>query len=839
MFSRFRCCFLFLFTSFTLQTFAHSPDTTRWASSAIRLNTDAAESHPMLSADGQTLYFVRSNHEQNIGEENKADIWVSYRDSTGTWSNSVNVGAPLNNDNENKVVGINLSSETLYLTGDANNEIFYAKYKNRTWGFPRALEISGIANQSSTLNCHVSLDERYIIFALSNDSCVGKRDLFMSYKNASGKWVAPRSLGALLNTAGDEANVFLAADNRTLYFSSDGRDGLGGLDWYVTRRLDDDWLNWSQPKNLGEAVNSSKDDLYFCINTELEECYGIRQNSALDTDIARFVIKDASLLPVKTVLIYGKVSLPNGEPIQTLVEVQQLSKEEIDNTVSSKSDGSFQVLLTQNDKIGFYALDKASFSSLAYVNLTENPLKILDADTSSNANIFRRDSVHLYNSEKLQIRLTQLNERITDLDKNRPKAKNLEYQALLALLKNTNSFEVNQNLDKQRLFYNEKYRKEYTSTASVDDIPKSYEISTEVPSVDDNFYTTDTLNRVALMKKGFDEKKKLKETPKPNAPEELKPAPVSKEEERRAIEEIGELHGVESQNAPDFEVLIEGVARKIIRSSMIDIREDLQREFIEEWNNWGKLAYSDEEERKINPKLTDVKKRLKQYFEEKNALELLRNGTAISYNEDEKGIAKQLRNSVTNGLRSYLKEEVLQEIDFEMVFRLHNELRTILYKALEKEKNNLQKNAHNNKEQKVNHDDERAENEQKTHLDLVVYPLKTNVVIPLRGIYFSPNSAEVLPESNAELSRIKQIFDEDPFRVIELSAHTHGYCNADFANNITHQRLQNIKRILMEKGVSENHIWLRPYGKNAPLAPNNTLEGRLLNQRIEMKLVVR
>lgn len=830
---------IFILISCISITYANVLDTTRWHNSAIHLNTEAAESHPLLSADGHTMYFVRNNHPQNIGEEDKADIWISYRDSTGAWGNSVNIGTPLNNDNDNKIVGINLSNEALYLTGDANNQVFYAKNKNRTWSFPRALDIKGISNNAAVLNCHVSLDEKYIIFALSNDSCVGKRDLFISEKTNLDTWSAPRSLGALINTAGDEANVFLAADNKTLYFSSNGRDGLGGLDWYMSRRLDDTWLSWSLPKNLGVTINTPSDDLYFCINTELQECYGIRQNSSADSDIARYFLHDDSLLPAKTILVYGKVQLQNGEPVQTIVEIQRLKKTEADNNTFSKSDGSFQVLLSENDQTGFFALDKNMFSSLAYINLKAAPLKILD--DSGMPNLIAKDSIRLLNIEKLQIRLTNLNLLITDLEKNPVRAKSLDFAHLPDLINESNSFEVNQKLERQRFVYNQKYGKKETKNdlVLIENTSKSYENENLNPAIESAF-PENTSHKLDAMKKGFEEQKKSKENPTPVIIDESEnnTSSTSKEEERQAIEEVKELHGA-NENSPDFDVLLANTQRKIVLSSITDVKEELQKEFIQGWDNWQLLDFSVEEERKVKNKLSDTQRRLKQNLEERNTLEESRNGSVVVFTDDEAIVAKEIKRSVINNLRGYLSSAILQEINYQMQFRLNNELRGILYKLLEKEKRNGKNIPNLPIVEDKNDDLDVAENEQKSHFTIVLYPLKANVNIPLNGLYFSQNTADLLPESEAELARIQRLFEEDPFRVIELSAHTHGYCSTEFADLITQNRLQNIKKAIIARGISENHIWLHPYGKNAPLAPNNTLEGRLLNQRIEMKLINR
>jgi outer membrane protein OmpA-like peptidoglycan-associated protein len=516
-----------------------------------------------------------------------------------------------------------------------------------------------------------------------------------------------------------------------------------------------------------------------------------------------------------------------------------LKKSDADNNTFSKSDGSFQILLSENDQTGFYALDKNMFSSLAYINLKETPLKILD--DSGMPNLAAKDSLRLLNIEKLQIRLTNLNLLITDLDRNPVTAKSLDFAHLPDLISESNSFEVNQKLERQRLAYNQKYGKNDNKNdlTSVENAPKSTENGSQIPIVEDSS-PENTSRRIEIMKKGFEEKKKSKETP--NIPfldsSKNNNIEISKEEERQAIEEVKDLHGA-NENSPDFDVLLANTQRKIVLSSITDVKEELQKEFIQAWDNWQVLGFNAEEERKVKNKLNDTQRRLKQNLEERNTLEESRNGSTVVFSDDETNVAKEIKRSVINNLRSYLRPAILQEINYQMAFRLNNELRSALYKILEKEKRNGKNIPNLPIVEEKNEDADFAENEQKSHFTIVMYPLKANINIPLNGIYFKQNTADLLPESEAELTRMQRLFEDDPFRVIELSGHTHGYCSTEFADLITQNRLQNIKKAMIARGVSENHIWLHPYGKNAPLAPNNTLEGRLLNQRIEMKLTNR
>jgi outer membrane protein OmpA-like peptidoglycan-associated protein len=438
--------------------------------------------------------------------------------------------------------------------------------------------------------------------------------------------------------------------------------------------------------------------------------------------------------------------------------------------------------------------------------------------------------------ENLQIRINQINTFLTELEKNPVRSKALDFAHLPDFIDKSNSFEVNQQLERLRLNYNKKYGKQIYQgdLVAATNVPKSYETEKQVPVVEDN--APESLeNRVELMKKGFEEKKKNKEG-----------IPIlsntldnenSKEDEQKAIDEVKDLYGVINNNAPDFDVLLSNTQRKIALNSITEVKEGLQKEFIGQWNNWESLNFNAYEERKIRSKMEATQRRLKQFLEEKNTFDEQRNGTAVTLTADETIVAKEIKNSVVNNLRNYLHQDILQEVNYQMSFRLNDELRTFLYKSYEKEKKNTKNTSPDEIKENIHAEHSIAADEQQTNISITLYPLKPNVGIPLNGIYFKANTADILPESEAELMRLQQFLEVDNFRVIELSAHTHGHCSASFADLITQQRLQNLKKVLINRDIAENRIWLRPFGKNAPLAPNNTLEGRILNQRIEMKLI--
>src|SRR5690606_30118497 len=98
------------------------------------------------------------------------------------------------------------------------------------------------------------------------------------------------------NTSKVEYSPFLAADNRTLYFSSDGHGGFGGSDIFYTRRLDDTWKKWTTPVNIGKEINTTAWDAYYTVTARGDYAYFVstmdeKSKKEVNEDIYRISLK--------------------------------------------------------------------------------------------------------------------------------------------------------------------------------------------------------------------------------------------------------------------------------------------------------------------------------------------------------------------------------------------------------------------------------------------------------------------------------------------------------------------------------------------------------------------
>jgi outer membrane protein OmpA-like peptidoglycan-associated protein len=242
------------------------------------INSKTGEVAPVITPDGKTLYFTRLGHDLNKGKNKAQDVWFSKVQTDGTWGESENINEPINTSENNAVTTISADGKSIYVLniympdGTLRQGLSVSKRNKLGWELPKEVKISDYYNREKVVEFSLAPNGKVLVMSCERMDSFGSRDLYVSFLTNE-LWSKPLNMGVKINTAEDEGSPFIAADSKTLYFSTAGFPGYGKNDIFLTKRLDSTWTNWSEPENIGDLINTSKWDGYFTIPASGEHAY--------------------------------------------------------------------------------------------------------------------------------------------------------------------------------------------------------------------------------------------------------------------------------------------------------------------------------------------------------------------------------------------------------------------------------------------------------------------------------------------------------------------------------------------------------------------------------------
>ncbi|HRP01618.1 MAG TPA: OmpA family protein [Candidatus Kapabacteria bacterium] len=339
-----------------------------------KINSASRELAPIISADGDYLFFTRDGHPDNIGPFRKQDIWMAVRNPDNSFSYPTNLKAPLNDENVNFAVSLSADANKLlvgniYLTnGNYRKGLSFSTFDGEYWSFPDSLIIDDFYNLADKASYNLSANGKILLLAIKRKDTFGKTDIYVSFLQDNATWSKPKNLGNVINTAEEEISPFLASDNKTIYYSTSGYPGYGSSDMFLSKRLDDTWENWSEPINLGSQINTKGWDAYYSITASGEYAYFVSsENSIGYEDIFRVKLPQ-TIKPEAVILVKGKViNAKSTLPIKADIKFELLpSGKEAGIATSNKLSGEFRIVLPAGKKYGFRAVADG------YISINEN-----------------------------------------------------------------------------------------------------------------------------------------------------------------------------------------------------------------------------------------------------------------------------------------------------------------------------------------------------------------------------------------------------------------------------------------------------------------------------------
>ncbi|MBU0675940.1 MAG: OmpA family protein [Proteobacteria bacterium] len=355
------------------------------------INSGDPEYNPVISSDEKTLYFARDCGECLGGE----DIYMSRRDVSGIWAKAARIGSSVNTSGHEIPLGISADGTVLSLFGNyteslGRGDIFHVDKTPSGWSSMNHYP-APINSEYFESNAVYTADGKAIFFISERPGGIGEyhakgeyfhgsyggnTDIYVAVKGANDSFEVI-NLGSAINTPYSEYSPFLHPDGKTLYFSSDGHPGLGGLDVFKTTRLSDtSWTEWSVPVNLGKEINTAASDWGYQVATSGEKVYfavSDRANGFGQSDLYTVELPPAAK-PSTVITIIGTVTDPSGKALpEATVRWNDLTlQKEIGVAKTDPQSGEYVIHFPVGGRYGYYAEYPGYIGQSEYFDLSDD-----------------------------------------------------------------------------------------------------------------------------------------------------------------------------------------------------------------------------------------------------------------------------------------------------------------------------------------------------------------------------------------------------------------------------------------------------------------------------------
>lgn len=332
--------------------------------------TEQDEYLPIISPDNELALFTRrmplSSKNMTWQSDKLMEVFsVSKRTGNGKFEKGEPMSTPPFNKNENEGgATISIDNKHIYYTickdeggPQMNCDIYYSDFVDGKW--TEIQRVEGI-NDKVYWDSQPSIasDGKTLYFASDRKGGLGGIDIYKTVRDNTGVWSIPENLGPVINTSGNDKSPFIHSDSETLYFSSDGHPGFGGFDIFYVKKGDD--AKWIEPKNIGYPINTEADDLGFFASTDGKYGYFASNNrgkvkgrSLGGWDIYSFdLYKEAR--PEEIRFVKGKLKTETGEALTgATVEIKSAISKTETGVVVDTTTGEYAAIVNMRKKEDF------------------------------------------------------------------------------------------------------------------------------------------------------------------------------------------------------------------------------------------------------------------------------------------------------------------------------------------------------------------------------------------------------------------------------------------------------------------------------------------------------
>jgi outer membrane protein OmpA-like peptidoglycan-associated protein len=340
------------------------------------INSADPEYYPSITADDQTFLYTRLINDARVRGGKQEDILVS-TSVDKHWSNGTAISGNVNTQFNEGAPTFSADGKYVILVGcETGNrgdfeygadraglgscDLFVSEKTGNEWSKPvnmgNRINTGHFESQPSFSSDGKTLYFIRGIIEYKSQRQTKHQDIYMTEIGEDGNWTVPKKLGANINTPFAEESVQIHPDGQTLYFSSAGHPGMGGLDIYMSRMQADG--TWGKAINLGYPINSHNDENSLLVSSKGVVAYfaSDREGGFGALDLYEFELPK-QFRPITTTFMKGRVyDAETNAPLAAEFQLIDLeSGKLVKSAIANRGDGSFMVALPKDKDFGVIA----------------------------------------------------------------------------------------------------------------------------------------------------------------------------------------------------------------------------------------------------------------------------------------------------------------------------------------------------------------------------------------------------------------------------------------------------------------------------------------------------
>lgn len=351
------------------------------------INSKFDEYYPCITADNEMILFTRKIVDEKIPQGWQEDFYVSKKNKDNQWIKAYSIDGYINTPLNEGAPTLSPDGQVIIFTaceyygnyglnrqGAGSCDLFFTRKIGNKWG-----KVVNLGTNVNTQNWEsqpsLSSDGKTLYFIRGFKSADGIRhqDIYVTTLDDEGNWSKAKKLSNIINTPYEEESVFIHPDNQTLYFSSNGHIGMGGLDIFMSKK--DSMGNWTTPVNLSYPINTFNDENSLTVSADGEYAFfaSNRDGGFGGLDLYYFKLPD-KFKPTPVTYLKGKIyDAKTKKSLEAKLELIDLKTAKlVTSSKSNPGNGEFLLCLPSNKSYALNISKKGYMFYSAHFDLKSN-----------------------------------------------------------------------------------------------------------------------------------------------------------------------------------------------------------------------------------------------------------------------------------------------------------------------------------------------------------------------------------------------------------------------------------------------------------------------------------